>query len=79
MFLMMPAAGPKGLALGILRRCASSKRTVKKGIHITLFDVSTSSWKNISNDLDFVTQSWWWLTNSIIQTPFTNGTGSSVK
>ena len=79
---MMPAAGPKGLALRVLRCCASSKKAVKNDIHTTLFDAGTVSWKNMSNGLDFVTQAWRWLTNallSMIQTPFTDGTGSGVK
>ena len=36
--------------------CASSKRTVEKFTDTRLFDVSTGSWKNISNGLDFITQ-----------------------
>ena len=76
---MIPVAGPKDLALRILRCCGSSKRKVRKDIHTTLFNVSTGSWKNISNGLDFVIQAWWWLTNAMIQTPFTDGPGLSVK
>ena len=78
MFLMA-AANLRSLTLRILRCCASSKRIVGRGIHITLFDVSTVSWKTITNGLNFVTQTWGWLTNTMIQTPFTYGTYSSVK
>ena len=39
-----------------------------------LFDVSTGSLKNISNGLNFVTQTWRWLANVMIQTPFIDGT-----
>ena len=44
-----------------------------------LFDVSTGSWKNISDGLDFVTQTWRWPTNVMIQTQFTVGVDLSVK
>ena len=47
--------------------------------HSTLFDVSIGSWKNISDGLDFVTQTWRWLTNVMIQMPFTDGVDLSVK
>ena len=76
---MMPAVDPKSLVLRILRFCDSSKVTVRKGIHTTLFDASTISLKTINNNLDFVTQTSRWLTNAIIQTPFTDGIGSNVK
>ena len=59
--------------------CVSSKRIAEKFTHITLFDVSTSSLKNISNGLNFVTQTWRWLTNAMIQMLFIGGTGSSEK
>ena len=59
--------------------CVSSKRIAEKFTHITLFDVSTSSLKNISDGLNFVTQTWRWLTNVMIQMPFTNGVDLSVK
>ena len=51
----------------------------EKFTHITLFDVYIDSLKNISDGLNFVTQAWRWLTNVMIQTPFTDGTGSKVK
>ena len=38
--------------------CVSSKRIAEKFTHITLFDVSTDSLKNINNGLNFVTQRW---------------------
>ena len=38
--------------------CVSSKRTVEKFTHTTLFDVSIGSLKNISDGLNFVTQIW---------------------
>ena len=56
-----------------------AKKNSKDGHHITLFDVNIDSLKNISDGLNFVFQTWRWLTNTMIQTPFTNGTGSSVK
>ena len=59
--------------------CVSSKRIAEKFTHITLFDVSTSSLKNISDGLNFVTQTWRWLTNAMIQMLFIGGTGSSEK
>ena len=40
---------------------------------------STGSWKNISGGLNFVTQTWRWLTNAMIQMPCTNWTGLNVK
>ena len=55
------------------------KKNSKEGHHTTLFDVSTGSWKNISDGLNFVTQTWRWLTNAMIQMPFIDGTGLSVK
>ena len=66
------------------RRCfwqlaVPSKRIAEKFTHITLFDVYIDSLKNISDGLNFVTQAWRWLTNVMIQTPFTDGTGSKVK
>ena len=35
--------------------------------------------ENIIDDLNFITQAWKWLTNVMIQTSFTDGTGLSVK
>ena len=55
------------------------KKTGKKFTHATLFDVSTSSWKNINDGLNFVTQTWRRLTNVMIKTPFNDETGLSVK
>ena len=55
------------------------KKIEEKFTYITLFDVSTSSFKNINDGLNFVTQTWRWLTNVIIQRPFPDGTGLSVK
>ena len=55
--------------------CVSSKRIVEKLNHITLFDVSIDNWKNINGGLNSVTQAWGWLTNVMIQKPFTDGTG----
>ena len=54
-------------------------RIAEKFTHITLFGVNTSSLKNINDDLKFVTQTLRWLTNVMIQTPFTDGTGLTVK
>ena len=59
--------------------CVSSKRIVEKSTHITLFGVSTSSWKNINDGLNFVIQTWRWMKNVMIQTPFIDGTGLSEK
>ena len=47
--------------------------------NITLFGVSISSWKNITNGLKFVTQTWRWLTNATIPILFIGGIDSSVK
>ena len=48
----------------VLTTCyASSKRTADKFAHTTLFDVSTGSWKKVSDGLNFFTQIWRWLTN----------------
>ena len=47
------------------------KKIAEKFNHITLFNVSTSSLINISDGISFVTQTWRWLTNVMIQTPFT--------
>ena len=55
----------------------SSKRTAEKFTHTMLFDVRIGSWKDIS--LDFVTQTWRWLTNVTIQMQFTDGVDLSVK
>ena len=52
--------------------CVSSKRIAEKFIDITLFDVNIGSWKNKDDGLNFVTQKWRWVTNVMIQTPFTN-------
>ena len=38
-----------------------------------LFGVSTSSWKNINDGLNFVIQTCRWLENVMIQIPFING------
>ena len=57
----------------------SSKIIAKKFTHITLYDVNIDSLKNISDGLNFFTQTWRWLTNAMIQMPFTDGTSSSVK
>ena len=59
--------------------CILSKRIVEKFAHITLFGASISSFKNISNGLNFVTQAWSCLINVMIQTPFADGIGLSVK
>ena len=40
---------------------------------------STDSLKNLNDGSNFVTQAWRWLTNVMIQTPFIDGTGLSVK
>ena len=55
------------------------KKIAEKDIHITLFNVSTGNLKNISDGLNFVIQTLRWLTNVMIQTPFTDGTGLNVK
>ena len=55
------------------------KKIVKRLTHTTLFDVSTGSWKNISDGLNFVTQTWRWPTNVMTQTPFTDGVDLRVK
>ena len=34
------------------------KKIAKRLSHTTLFDVSTGCWKNISDGLNFVTQTW---------------------
>ena len=44
-----------------------------------LFDVSTGSLRNISDDLNFVTQIWRCLTNVMIQTQFTDGVDLSMR
>ena len=59
--------------------CTPSKRIAKRFTHITLFDVSIDSFRNISSGLNLVTQTWRWLTNGMIQMPFIDGTGLSVK
>ena len=63
---------------GILR-LTEETRIGKEFTHTALFDVSTSSWKNISDGLNFVTQAWRWLTNVMIQTLFIDGVDLSVK
>ena len=64
----------------VLTTCyASSKRTAKKFTHATLFDVSTGSWKKKSDDLNFITQVWRWLTNVINQAPFTDDVDLNAK
>ena len=59
--------------------CVSSKRTAENFTDTTLFDVSTVSWKNISDYLGFVTKIWRWLMNVMIQTPFTGGVDLSMR
>ena len=59
--------------------CVSSKRIVEKFTHITLFDVSIDSLKNINDGLNFVIQIWRWFTDVMTQMPFTDGTGLNVK
>ena len=59
--------------------CVSSKRIAKKFTHTTLFDVNIGSWKNMSDGLNFVTQTWSWLTNVLIQMLFLDGVDLSVK
>ena len=67
-------------AVYLLTTCyVLSKRTAKVLTHITFFDVSKGSWKNISNGLNFINQRWRWLTNVMIQMLFIDGTGSSMK
>ena len=63
----------------ILRWWAWSKRTVRKGIHTMLFNVGTDGLKNISDFLNFLTQTWKRLAGVMIQMPFIDGTYSSVK
>ena len=58
--------------------CVSSKRIGNKFTHTMLFDVNIGSLKNISDGLNFVTQTWRWLTNVMIQTPFADGVGLIV-
>ena len=55
------------------------KKIAEKFIHITLFDVSIGSLKNISDGLSFVTQTWRCLSNTTIPMLFISGIGSSVK
>ena len=40
---------------------------------------ATGSWKNISDGLNFVNQTWGWLANVMIQTSFTNGVDINEK
>ena len=60
-----------------------SKRIAEKFIHTTLFDVRTGCLKNISDGLNFITQTWRLskcdYPNVIIQMPFIDGTGLSMK
>ena len=64
----------------VLTTCyASSKRTARKFTHTTLFDVSTGSWKNISDGLGFVAKTWRLPTNVMIQMQFTDDIDLSVK
>ena len=60
-------------------RCVLSKTAAEKFTHATLFDVSTGSLKNISDGLSFVTQTWRWSTNVMIQTSFTDGVSLTGK
>ena len=55
------------------------KKKAEKFTHTTLFAVNIDSLKNISDDLNFVTQAWMWLINVTIQMLFIGETGSSVK
>ena len=55
------------------------KRTAEKFTRTTLFNVSIDSCKNISNGLNFVTQTWRWLTKVIIKMPVTDGVDLSVR
>ena len=57
----------------VTRRGCFDKRIAEKFTHTTLFHVSTGSWKNINDGLNFVTQIWKWLTKMMIQMPFTDG------
>ena len=47
--------------------------------NITLLGVSISIWKNISDGLNLVTQTWRWLTNATIPMLLISGIDSSVK
>ena len=44
-----------------------------------VFDVSIGSWKNISNGLGLIFQTWRWPTNVMIQTQFTDSADLSAK
>ena len=55
------------------------KKIAEKFTHITLFDVIIDSLKNISNGLNFVTQTWKWLTNATTPMLFIGGIDSSIK
>ena len=59
--------------------CFIKKKTVKKLIHTTLFDVNIGSLKNTSDGLKVVIQTWRWLTDVMIQMPFIDGVDLSVK
>ena len=65
---------------GFLTTCyVSSKRIADRFTHITLFVVNIDSFKKISDGLNFVTQTWGWMTNAMIQMSFIDGTGLSMK
>ena len=44
-----------------------------------LFDVNIGSLKNKRDGLNFVTQTWTWLMNMMIEKPLTDGVDLSVK
>ena len=48
------------------------KRIAERFTHITLFNVNIDSLKNISDCLNFATQTWRWLRNGIIKMPIIN-------
>ena len=50
--------------------CVSSKVIVEEFTHITLFDVNIDSLKNMRDVLNFVTKTWRWLKNVMIQMLF---------
>ena len=43
------------------------KKTAEKLTHTMLFNVNIGRWKNTNDGSDFVTQTWRWLTNVMIQ------------
>ena len=50
--------------------CVSSKIIAEEFTHITLFDVNIDSLKNMRDVLNFVTKTWRWLKNVMIQMLF---------